>query len=174
MLAACAPTIKKPDWAFEKEAIRIHIKADNKLNLYNGKAHTLYVCFYQLSQLNALDQLAQDASGIQTLLECKLFDSSVAAATSKVIHAGETITFTLDRAERAEYIAIVTGYSAKLSDKRMVRRHKIQTYKKRERIFANKYKCIPCGLNVELALGPKQIEYSKVVSKDKKCRDGCE
>ncbi len=174
LFSACSPKIKKPDWKFEKETVQVHIKADHKLNLYNSKAHTLYVCFYQLSELNGFDQLAQDMNGIQKLLECKLFDSSVAAVTSKIIHAGENITLTLDRAERAQYIAVVTGYSGKLSDTRMVRRHKIQVYRKMESFFKYEYRCIPCPLNIELVLGPNQIEYSKAVGNDKKCSDECE
>lgn len=169
----CAAKIKKPEWRFQKEAIHVHVRADHKLNLYNSKAHTLYVCFYQLSTLNAFDQLTQDEAGIRTLLECKLFDPSVAAVTSKIIHAGENLTLILDRAEKAQYIAIVTGYFARLDNDRMVRRHKIHVLKKRERFWKNEYRCMPCDLNIELSLGPNQIEYSKIVEKDKLCRNEC-
>ncbi len=169
----CATKINKPDWRFEKEAIRVHIRADHKLNLYNSKAHTLYLCFYQLSELNAFDQLAQDEAGIHKLLECKLFDGSVAAVNSKIVHAGENMTLFLDRAERAEFLAIVTGYFATLNDARMVRRHKIQILKKRKHFWKSEFQCMPCGLDIELALGPNQIEYSKTIKKDKACRDEC-
>lgn len=170
----CTAKIKKPEWRFEKEAIRVHVRADHKLNLYNSKAHTLYVCFYQLSTLNAFDQLTQDEAGIRKLLESKLFDPSVAAVNSKIIHAGENLTYILDRAERAEYIAIVTGYFARLDNARMVRRHKIQLLKKRDHFWKSEFRCMPCSLDIELALGPNQIEYSKLVEKDKACRDECQ
>lgn len=169
----CTAKIKKPEWRFQKEAVNVHIRADHKLNLYNSKAHTLYVCFYQLNTLNAFDQLTQDEAGIRTLLECKLFDPSVAAVTSKIIHAGENLTLIFDRAEKAQYLAIVTGYFARLDNDRMVRRHKIHVLKKRERFWKNEYSCMPCDLDVELSLGPNQIEYSKIVEKDKACRDAC-
>lgn len=171
---ACSQKISKPDWKFQKEAIRIHIKADHNLNLYNKKTHTLYMCFYQLSELNAFDQLAQDDSGIHRLLEAKMFDSSVAAVTTKTILSGEHITLSLDRAERAQYLAVVAGYYAHLSDKRMVRRHKIQISKERKSFFKRTYQCIPCPLDIEMLLGPKQIESSKIILNNEKCRNECE
>ncbi|MGD9006535.1 MAG: type VI secretion lipoprotein TssJ [Desulfobacteraceae bacterium] len=173
-LTGCAATIKQPEWKFEKESIRVHIKADHKLNLYNSKAHTLYVCFYQLSELNKFDELTKDDAGIHKLLECKLFDPSVAAVNNKIIHAGENLTFILDRAERAEYFAIVTGYFAKLDNARMIRRHRIQVFKKRVSFWKSKYRCMPCNLNIELKLGPNQIEYSKVITTDRECSDECQ
>lgn len=172
--AACTQKISKPDWKFEKEAIRIHIKADHNLNLYNKKTHTLYMCFYQLSELNAFDQLAQHDSGIRRLLEAKMFDSSVAAVSSKTILSGEHITLSFDRAERAQYLAVVAGYYAHLSDKRMVRRHRIQVLKKRKSFFKRTYQCIPCSLDIEMLLGPNQIESSKIILINEKYRDECE
>jgi type VI secretion system VasD/TssJ family lipoprotein len=174
LAVACSQKISKPDWKFEKEAIRIHIKADHNLNLYNKKTHTLYMCFYQLSELNAFDQLAQDDSGIRRLLEAKMFDPSVAAVSSKTILSGEHITLSLDRAERAQYLAVVAGYYAHLSDKRMVRRHTIQVFKKRKSFFKRTYQCIPCSLDIEVLLGSSQIESSKIILKNEKCRDECE
>jgi type VI secretion system VasD/TssJ family lipoprotein len=173
-LVGCSQKISKPEWKFQKEAIRIHIKADHNLNLYNRRTHTLYMCFYQLSELNGFDQLAQDDSGIRRLLEAKMFDSSVAAVSSKTIQSGEHITLSLDRAERAAYIAIVAGYYAHLTDKRMVRRHKIQVFNKRKSFFKRTYECVPCPLDIEILLGPNQIESSKVIINYKKCRDECE
>jgi type VI secretion system VasD/TssJ family lipoprotein len=174
LIAACTPKIKKPDWKFEKEAIHVHIKADHRMNLYNEKAHTLYMCFYQLGELNAFDQLTQDESGIRKLLEAKLFHPSVAAVSSKTILSGENITLTLDRAERAEYFAVVAGYFARLSDERMIRRHKIHVYKQSKSFFKNTYQCIPCALDIELILGPSQIESSKITTNNEKCRNECE
>lgn len=169
----CTAKIKKPEWRFGKDAIRVHIEADHKLNLYNSKAHTLYVCFYQLTELNALDQLTQDEAGIRKLLEAKLFDNSVAAVNSKIIHAGENLTIILDRAERAKYFVMITGYFSQLNNARMIRRHKIQMIKKRTSFWTQKYQCMPCVLDIEVALGPNQIEYSKIAQKEKGCKDEC-
>lgn len=173
-VAGCAPVILQPDWGFEKEAVKVHVRADHRLNMYNGRAHTLYTCIYQLKSLNGLDQLAQDEAGIRQLLECRLFDDSVAAASSKVIHAGEHLTLILDRAEKARHLAIVAGYSAGLINDRVVRRHAYQTYKEREHFFKKEYRCVPCELNIELTLGPHQIENSRILPNQRECNDACE
>lgn len=173
LLSACTPKVTKPEWKFAKESIRVHVRADHQLNLYNQKSHTLYVCFYQLSELNKFDQLTQDHNGIRKLLEGGLFDTSVAAVNSKTIHSGENITVILDRAERAKYFAVVTGYYAQLSDERMVRRQKIQVATLRESFFKQTYSCQPCPLDILLVLGPSQIEYSKLMTNNEKCQNEC-
>jgi type VI secretion system VasD/TssJ family lipoprotein len=178
--SGCSHTLKQPEWVFEKAAVQIHVKADNKLNMYNNKAHTLYVCFYQLRELSDFDQLTQDEAGIRQLLECRMFDDSVAAANSKVIHAGENITLTMDRAERARYIAMVAGYSSDLTNDRVVKRHRFQVYKTKEGFFKKVYECSPCVLDVEVSLGPYQIEYSKILPSEvdeddeMECANECE
>ncbi|MBR9981935.1 MAG: type VI secretion lipoprotein TssJ [Desulfatitalea sp.] len=172
--SGCAPVIIKPHWGFEKEAVRIHVRADHRLNMYNGRAHTLYICIYQLKTPNGLDQLAQDQDGIRQLLECRLFDDSVAVASSKVIHAGEHLTMIMDRAEKARHLAIVAGYSAGLIGDRVVRRHAFQSGKHKEGYFKKEYRCLPCELNVELMLGPYQIENSHIMPNQPECSDECE
>jgi len=153
----------------------MHVKADNKLNLYNDKAHTLYMCFYQLREVTKFDQLTQDPSGIRQLLECRLFDDSVASASSKVIHAGENFMLTLDRAEKAQHIALVAGYSSDLTADRVVKRHRYQVHKTKKGFFKKKYQCEPCELDVEVSLGPNQIIYSKIItSEETTCNDECE
>ncbi len=171
---SCSHKLNKPEWIFEKTSLRMHIRADNKLNLYKNKAHTLYVCFYQLEELNAFDKLTEDSAGIRQLLDCRLFDDSVAAANSKVIHAGEDIVLTLDRAERAQYIAFVTGYSSVLNNERAVRRHQFQVKKSLKSFFKQEYSCEPCEMGIEISLDENQIEYSKIISNEEvKCYDEC-
>jgi type VI secretion system VasD/TssJ family lipoprotein len=172
--SACAQTVKKADWRLQKEAVLFHIKADHKLNLYNGREHTLYVCFYQLNDAKSLERIAQDTKGIYKLLECGLFDESVISSESNVIHAGENITLTFDRAEGAKFVAVVAGYSGTLSDERVLRLYKIPTYKKCESFFKSNYRCVPCSMEIQLNLGPNQIEHSKILESELDCNDECE
>lgn len=173
--SSCSHKLVKPEWVHEEAAVRMHFKADSKLNLYNNKAHTLYLCFYQLQELNAFDQLTLDPAGIRRLLECRLFDDSVVSASSKVIHAGEDITLTLDRAERARYLSLVAGYSSELTGERVVRRYKFQVHKTKEGYFKQIHRCVPCDLSVDVSLGANQIEYSKIIPHEGLgCSDECE
>jgi type VI secretion system VasD/TssJ family lipoprotein len=175
LVCSCSHSLRKPDWTFEKSAVRIHVRADNNLNIFNNRAHTLFVCFYQLRDVNAFDRLSADVAGIRQLLECRLLDDSMAMAYSKVIHPGENISLNLDRAERARHIGIVAGYSADLSGERVTRRHKFQVEKKKESLIKKVYNCVPCEMDLEVALGPGQIEYTQILTKPKvTCLDECE
>jgi predicted component of type VI protein secretion system len=71
--ACAAKQLPPPQWTYEKDAIRMHIKADDKLNLDEGEAHTLLLCAYQLSDPNTFNQLSNDQDGLYKLLECSLF-----------------------------------------------------------------------------------------------------
>lgn len=172
-LLNCTPTIKKPHWDFEQEAVKIHIKADPRLNLYNSTSHTLHLCLYQLTDPNAFNRISQDESGIRQLLEGKPFDPSVAAVTTKTIQAGENITVILDRPERAKYLALVTGYYARLNQENMVRLHKIQVCKVTESVLKQNFRCDPCPIDIELILGPNQITSSNILKKNENCKDEC-
>ena len=110
-LSSCAPRVlPPPQWTYEKDAIKLQVVADRMLNLDDGKAHTLYVCIYQLKDPNGFNQLSGDPSGLYKLLECSLFDAGVASSKRLVVHPEEDTTLILDRAEDAKYVAVVAGY----------------------------------------------------------------
>ena len=128
LLSACAAKqLPPPQWTYEKEAIRLHIQADSKLNLDEGEAHTLLLCAYQLSDPNTFNQLSNDQDGLYQLLECSLFGEGAAAAKWMILQPGQDINMTLDRAEGARYVAIVAGYYI-LERDRMVKMVDIPEY----------------------------------------------
>ena len=43
------------EWVYEKNRIRLELKADHQLNMYEGSPHTLYLCVYQLKDPNAFN-----------------------------------------------------------------------------------------------------------------------
>ena len=154
-ICSCASLpVAPPEWKYEKKAIRLQLKADFQLNLHEGTPHTLLVCVYQLRNPNTFNQLAGDNNGIYELLECKLFDDSVAGSERLIIHPGQDLTFTLNRAEGAKYVAIVAGYYL-LHKERLFNIPVIVENKwwiKRAKISKPGY------LNIELTLGPQQIQ----------------
>jgi type VI secretion system VasD/TssJ family lipoprotein len=158
MIYACASQpLLPPQWQYEKEAIKLHIKADPKLNLEEGTPHTLYVCVYQLKDPNAFNQLAGDNDGIYNLLECGLFDSAVATSKKLIARPGQDMNFVLDRAEGAKYLAVVAGYFTLRKD-RMIRLFDIPVVVEEKGVFNRKRIQKPGLLNIELILGPQQIE----------------
>lgn len=157
-VCSCASLpLTPPEWRYEKEAIQLHLKADFQLNLHDGTPHTLLVCVYQLRDPNTFNQLAGDNNGMYNLLECSLFDNSVASSERLIIHPGQVLTFTLDRAEGAKYVAIVAGYYS-LHKERMVRLFNIPVIVENKWWIKRAKIAKPDYLNIELTLGPQQIQ----------------
>lgn len=108
---ACSKKITELDkWPFEAKGIKITYSADHELNLYDDKAHTLFLCIYQLSDPNAFNDLRMDRMGVIKLLECKRFDESVTSSEKIIIHPEDEETIIYDRAEDARFVGIVAGY----------------------------------------------------------------
>ncbi|MFZ1985138.1 MAG: type VI secretion system lipoprotein TssJ [Desulfatitalea sp.] len=157
-LAACATQPLPPtEWSYAKDAVQIHVKADAKLNLDNGVSHTLVLCVYQLRDPNTFNQLSDDPAGIYKLLECSLFDGSVATAKRLIVHPGQDMNVNLDRAEGAKYVAVVAGYY-KLQKERMIRLYDIPVVVEEKGVIKRTKTSKPGPLTVTLELGPQQIK----------------
>lgn len=156
LLGACASQAPPPDWTYEKDAIAVHLEADTKLNYDEGVPHTLMVCFYQLKDPNAFNQLSDDSDGIYKLLECDLFDSAVATAKRTIVRPGKKNDFHLDRAEGAKYVAVVAGYYV-LEKERMIKLYEIPIVVKKKGLIRRTKVSRPGELIIDLELGPSQI-----------------
>jgi len=98
------------NWAFAPKALEFTFISDPFLNEYEGAAHTLSVCVYQLQTPTAFQQLAATAPGISKLLECTAFDQSVVSAQRVIVQPGRNEVLTVDRNEKAKFVAIACGY----------------------------------------------------------------
>ncbi|UCH19939.1 MAG: type VI secretion lipoprotein TssJ [Deltaproteobacteria bacterium] len=161
-VGACAsPPPTPPEWRYEKEAIHLRVKADPQLNFYQGMPHTLMLCVYQLREPNVYDQHATNKAGLYKLLECGLFDASVTGSKRFIIKPGEDSNFGLDRFEGTEYVGIVTGYYL-IEKERILRLTDIPVIEKRKNWTIWKKISTPGALNIELKLGPQQIQKFEV------------
>ena len=157
-VCSCASRpLAPPEWRYEKDAIQLHLKTDFQLNLHEGTPHTLLVCVYQLRDPNTFNQLAGDNNGLYKLLECGLFDASVAGSERLIIHPGQDLTFRLNRAEGAKYVAIVAGYYL-LHKERIIRLFDIPVIVEKKGWIKRTKISKPSLLNIELTLGPQQIQ----------------
>lgn len=158
-MGACAPkTIPSPQWLYEENAIELTFQADSQLNQYNDTAHTLQLCIYQLKNPNGFNQLLESEDGLYKLLECGMFDGSVANYRSLIVSPGERQSVMLDRAEGAKYIGIAAGY-ADLQRDRITRLLQIPTVIVKEGSIFRKQKIAkPDTLKSVLRLGPHQVE----------------
>jgi len=157
VFSCTAKVLPPPLWTYEKDAIKLQVIADPRLNLDDEKAHTLHVCVYQLKDPNGFNQLSGDQSGLYKLLDCKLFDQSVAASKRLIVHPAEDITLALDRAENAKYLAVVAGYYDIVKE-RITRLIEIPVVIEEKGFFSKEKKQKPGILDVKLFLGPQQID----------------
>lgn len=149
-----------PEWKMEKDGIVLNLKADGRLNEAGGKACTLYFVVYQLINPNGFNQLSQDMPGLSKLLESKIFDSGVASVRSMVVYPGSNTTYRIDRAEGAMYVGIVAGYNI-MAKERMTRMFEVPVYVKYQNMFKTSKKLVPGKLEINMVLGPQQIEDAK-------------
>lgn len=164
-LVSCAskPAIAPPpEWRYEKDAIRLNLRSDPRLNLYEDSPHTLLFCVYQLTDPNAFNQQKEEKEGVAKLLECTRFDASVAASKRMVIQPGQESTILLDRAEKAKYVGVVAGYYHLQKDYST----RLKEVPLKEEIIKkgwfSKEKVVKPGiLNLELYLGPQAIQEIK-------------
>ncbi len=107
-LTACSSAPKQVE--YKQQALEITLKADPKLNLYQGIPHTLLVCLYELKDPNAFNQLVEETDGMAKIMECNRFDGTVAFVKRVVVQPGQETKEVLDCAEGAKYLAVAAGY----------------------------------------------------------------
>ena len=142
-------------YPYEREAVRIHLKADPRLNLFDATAHTLFICVYHLRDPNGFNQLLDETDGIGKLLECARFDPSVMGTRKIVVQPGGEVNETVDRPEGAKYVALVAGYS-RLRKEDSVRLYPVPIIEKRIG-WSVRSTAMPGPLAIDLFLGPDAI-----------------
>jgi type VI secretion system VasD/TssJ family lipoprotein len=146
-----------PDYSYGKDEIHIDLNADPRLNLYEGRAHTLLLCVHQLRDPNAFNRLAGDKNGIYQFLECSQFDSSVTNSKRIIVQPDQKVNYTLDRAEGTKYVAIAAGYYSIRKDD-VVNLFEVPIEQSSSGIFGGTRISGPGILNIELYLGPQKLQ----------------
>jgi len=155
--SCAAQQLPPPESEFEKDAIKINVKADARLNCSDGKPHTLMVCVYQLNDPNGFNQLADDQEGLYRLLECDLFDGSVDGAKKLIVQPGQNTIFNLDRTQGARYVAIAAGYYL-IERERVVRLYEIPVVIETKGFIRRSKRKKLDTLEIDLKLGAQQIQ----------------
>jgi type VI secretion system VasD/TssJ family lipoprotein len=155
--SCAAQQLPPPESEFEKGAIKINVEADPRLNLSDGKPHTLLVCVYQLNDPNGFNQLADDQEGLYRLLECDLFDGSVDGAKKLIVQPGQNTIFNLDRTQGARYVAVAAGYYL-IERERVVRLYEIPVVIETKGFIRRSKRKKLDTLEIDLKLGAQQIQ----------------
>jgi len=163
LLCSCATVVVPPRWEYEPNAIRLNLKSDPQLNLFQGRPHTLVLCAYLLSDPNELNQLVNEKGGLEKLCECTKFHPSVTHAKRFIIHPNREYKEILDRAAGAKYVALVAGYFS-LQKENVVRLFSIPIVDEKK---GNTLYQKPGLLTIDLLLGPQQMQEVKPVPEKK-------
>ncbi len=156
-LCSCATVVVPPRWEYEPNAIHLNLKSDPQLNLFQGRAHTLVLCAYFLTDPNELNQLMDEKGGLEKLCDCTKFHPSVTSAKRLIIHPNREYKETLDRSAGAKYVAIVAGYF-KLQKENVVRLFTIPVVEEKK---GNTLYQKPGVLRIDLNLTSQQIQEIK-------------
>lgn len=160
LICSCASkpaVVLPPEWGYEKEAIRLHLRSDQELNLYQGTAHTLVFCAYQLRDPNAFNQFLEEKEGLSKLLECGRFDPSVTYSKRWIVYPGKDLTEFLDRFEGTKYLGLIAGYYF-LQKENAIRFFKIPVIEeKKGKTITSKVE----KLYIDLYLAPQQVQEVK-------------
>ena len=151
------PGSPEANWAFEPKAIGLHFKADPELNSYNGKPHTLLLCIYQMTDPTAYNDLSKTNDGIIKLLGCTRFDNSVASFQRVIVQPSEDKTVALDRAEKAQFVAVVAGYY-QISPPQVALLYEIPVISTTKGIFVKKTTKTVGDPKIDLFLGPQEMQ----------------
>ena len=99
-------------WAFAPKALHIAIQADAKANAVRELPHAVSLCIYQTASPAGLQAKAATKEGLAELLQCRSVPPDSVQADHYYVQPGATLTFTLDRAEGARYLAVVAGFDS--------------------------------------------------------------
>jgi type VI secretion system VasD/TssJ family lipoprotein len=156
---SCASAPVEPvKYGYEKDAIELHLKVDKQLNYKDKKAHALVICVYQLISPNAFNQLAGSRNGLNSLLECSVFDPAGVAVSKQIfVSPGKDLNIKLDRAEGARYVALVAGYYT-IEKEKITRLYKIPEITQRSGFLWLNKTTMPDKLEISLILASRQIQ----------------
>jgi type VI secretion system VasD/TssJ family lipoprotein len=172
-VANCASTHKNlpKEIPFAEDGIKLHLKADSMLNLYEDEPHTLVVCIYQLNDEKRFYELIKNEKGVANLLRCISFSDSVVSVQRVILHPGEIRDVTLNREKSTALLGLVAGYFES-EPKKMTRMMKIpiQVYEEGFWFWKKRYRW-PKELSVKLYLDPKGIRKAKEQKKNKEKKD---
>jgi len=144
----CA-NIPEDNFSYMKNALVIDIKAQNNLNTYNNRPHTILLGLFELSDPNIFNQMMEQQGSVSKILGSDVFDGNVLSRRKLVIQPGEHKQLIMDRVEGARYLGVVAGYYKLQQDKSASRLFSVELNYTKKSIWS---RVVEPKILVELAL----------------------
>jgi type VI secretion system VasD/TssJ family lipoprotein len=149
--------------SFAPAGIQVQYAADKMLNVYDNEPHTLILAVYQLSNVNAFNNLTKNSEGLKTLLKLQNFDASAVGMDKIIVQPGEDKNVALNRAENATWIGIVGGYFT-LVPGQVNRLFSIPLITRKKGVYGFRTTESRVGqMTIKLLLGPSALQEREVI-----------
>ncbi|MCD6025555.1 MAG: hypothetical protein K0R08_74 [Solimicrobium sp.] len=157
--------IAETEWAFAKNEVIIDVKSSERLNAYNGEAHTLVIGMFQMSDAAAFYKLTSDVSSMSEALEFGKGKDQFLQLVRFVVSPGKCMRFMLDRVQNAKYVGIITGYYV-LDQQNSWRIFPISIDISRRGLISRTFKAKPIKLMIKMELGAEGIVQAQSVNQE--------
>lgn len=102
-------------WNLYPKGLTLNLNTDKDLNTYENWPNSVMVCVYQLNNSASFQALIAVEDGLETLLACTKFDTTVVSASRIFVQPEAKIQKISDRLEGAKALGLVVGYMAPAS-----------------------------------------------------------
>lgn len=151
-------------WEFAKNAVQIEIEADGRLNEYDGQAHTLLLGVYQMEESAQFYKLAANSLLLAKSFEPGKGSDAFIQFDRYVISPEQRTIITLDRAQKARFVAIAAGYYG--LDASATRLFQVPFSVVSDGLLTKTYKATPAPLALRLNLGASGIVNAQRLNQD--------
>ena len=152
-------------WDFAKDAVLIELDADQRLNQYNGEAHTLLLGIYQMADPAPFYKLIADPAALGKALESGKAGEGFVQSARYVVTPGKRAVLSFDRAQQAKFVGIVAGYY-RLDPTHTARLFEVPLSVVSDGMLAKTYSAAPAPLAIRLTLGPETLLNAQRLNHD--------
>ncbi len=154
------------EWNYGRNAITIELRSDPRLNIFDDQPHTLVLGVAQMAEPNGFTALLTDTAAVARLLETGEGKAAGLVQFERfVVEPGKSKTFSLDRAQMAQYYGVVAGYY-RLDPLQNSRMFRIPTAVKSEGWVVKTRIAAPAPQKIRLILGAERVLGAEQLAPD--------
>jgi type VI secretion system VasD/TssJ family lipoprotein len=142
-------------WEFAANAVLVEIEADARLNEFAGEPHTLLMGVFQMEDPAVFYKLIADSTLVSKALETGKVDG-FASFSRYVVSPGQRSILTIDRAQKAKFVGIFSGFY-QMDRVKSARLFQIPLTVESGGLISTTFKAAPAVLALRLNFGPGEL-----------------
>lgn len=144
------------EWGYAENGIEIDVNPSEKLNEYDGQAHTLVMGVFQMADPALFYKLISSPVAMGSALETGKGGERFLQLVRFVVSPGKCTRIVLDRVQHAKYVGVITGYYS-IDQKTSSRLFQVQSVISSEGLVIRTYSAKPQKLTIRMDLGAEAI-----------------